>query len=177
MPPLSHAGGAVAVNLVYRVSPRQRLIIVEHALKQMQGFAQHRWWDGEAGGVMMGRHLLDSHDLVVDEVSTPQDTDRRSRFNFFRSRKHEQVARQRWLKEHSTSAYLGLWHTHPECDPTPSGVDWNDWQQAVVGDTYEGDRLFFPIVGTHCIRVWTLSRHGALRELKLENKNARKEVT
>lgn len=165
------------MNLVYRVTPRQRLIIVEHALKQMQAFAQHRWWDREAGGVMMGRHLLDLNDVVVDEVSTPQDTDRRSRFSFFRSRKHEQVARQRWLKEHSTSAYLGLWHTHPERDPTPSGVDRNDWQKAVAGDTYEGDRLFFPIVGTHCIRVWTLSRRGALRELKLENKNARKEST
>lgn len=165
------------MNLVYRVTPKQRLIIVEHALKQMQAFVQHRWWDREAGGVMMGRHLLDSHDVVVDEVTTPQDTDRRSRFNFFRSRMHEQVARQRWLKEYSTSAYLGLWHTHPEHDPTPSCVDRNDWQQAVAGDTYEGDRLFFPIVGTHYIRVWTLSRRGALRELKLENKNARKEST
>ncbi len=163
------------MNLVYRVTPRQRLIIVEHALKQMEAFAQHSWWEREAGGVMMGRHLLGSHDIVVDEVSTPQDTDHRSRFNFFRSRKHEQVARQRWLQEHSTSAYLGLWHTHPERDPTPSRVDRNDWQQAVAGDTYEGDRLFFPIVGTHYIRVWTLSRRGSLRELKLENKNARKE--
>lgn len=165
------------MNLVYRVTSQQRLIIVEHAFKQMQAFAQHRWWDREAGGVMMGRHLLDSLDVVVDEVSTPQDTDRRSRFNFFRSRKHEQMARQRWLQEHSTSAYLGLWHTHPERDPTPSGVDQNDWQQAVDGDTYEGERLFFPIVGTHCLRVWTLSRSGTLRELKLESKNAHKEIT
>jgi len=155
----------------------KRLIIVEHAVEQMQAFAQHRWWDQEAGGILMGRHLLDSYDLVVDEVSTPQDTDRRGRCHFFRSRMHEQVARRRWLEEHNTSAYLGLWHTHPERDPTPSGVDRSDWQQAVAGDTYEGDRLFFPIVGTHCIRVWTLSRRGALRELKLENKNARKEST
>ena len=174
MQSLSHAEGAVALNLVYRVTSSQRLIIVEHALKQMQAFAQHRFWDREAGGVMMGRHLLDSHDVVVDEVSPPQDADRRSRFNFFRSRKHEQVARQRWLEEHSTSAYLGLWHTHPERDPTPSGVDQNDWQQAVAGDTYEGDRLFFPIVGTHYIRVWTISRRGVLRELKQENKNVSK---
>ena len=35
-----------------------------------------------------------------------------------------------------------------------------------------GDRLFFPIVGTDCIRIWTLSRRGTYRELKLENKNA-----
>jgi integrative and conjugative element protein (TIGR02256 family) len=159
------------VKLVYRVTPRQRLIIVDHALTQMQSFAQHRWWNCEAGGALLGRHLLDSHDVVVDEVSTPQNGDRRSRFGFYRSAKHEQVARERWLQENSTSAYLGLWHTHPEPDPTPSGVDRRDWEQAVYGDRYEGDRLFFPIVGTHCIRIWTLSRRGTFRELKLEKKN------
>lgn len=169
---LPQCSGTSIVNLVYRVTPRQRLIIVGHALKQMQAFAQRRFWDSEAGGVLLGRHLLDSHDVAIDEVSTPQNTDRRSRFSFFRSNKHEQVAHQRWLQEHNTSAYLGLWHTHPEHDPTPSGIDQSDWQQAVAGDTYEGDRLFFPIVGTKCIRVWTLSRRGAFRELKLEDKNA-----
>lgn len=156
------------MKLVYRVTPRQRLIVVEHALKQMQAFAQHRCRDSEAGGVLLGRHLLDSHDVVVDEVSTPQNGDRRSRFGFYRSSMHEQVARQRWMGENSTSAYLGLWHTHPEPDPTPSGVDQRDWQQAVAGDTYDGDRLFFPIVGTHCIRVWTLNRRGTFRELKFQ---------
>ncbi|AVY92759.1 hypothetical protein DAI18_00870 [Microvirgula aerodenitrificans] len=161
------------MKLVYRVTPKQRLIIVEHALKQMQAFAQHRSGDREAGGVLLGRHLLDSRDVVVDEVSTPQSSDRRSRYGFFRSSKHELLARQRWLEENSTSAYLGLWHTHPEPDPTPSGVDLRDWQKAVAGDTYEGDRLFFPIVGTDCIRIWTLSRRGTYRELKLENKNAK----
>lgn len=165
------------MKLVYRVTPRQRLIIVEHAFKQMQAFAQRRFWDSEAGGILLGRHLLDSYDVVVDEVSTPQSSDRRSRFGFFRSSKHEQVARQRWREENSTAAYLGLWHTHPERDPTPSGVDQRDWKQAVAGDTYEGDRLFFPIVGTHCIRVWTLSRRGAFRELKLENQNAKVKST
>jgi integrative and conjugative element protein (TIGR02256 family) len=156
--------------LVYRVTPRQRLIIVEHALQKMQAFTQHRWWNCEAGGVLLGRHLLDSHDVVVDEVSTPQSSDRRGRFGFFRSSRHEYLARQRWLEQKSTSAYLGLWHTHPEPDPTPSGVDRRDWQQAVSGDTFEGERLFFPIVGTHIIRIWTLSRRGTFRELKLEEK-------
>lgn len=160
------------MRLVYRVTPKQRLIIVEHALQQMQAFAQHRPEDSEAGGVLLGRHLLDSRDVVVDEVSAPQSSDRRSRYGFFRSSKHEQLARQRWLEENNTSAYLGLWHTHPELDPTPSGVDQRDWQKAVAGDTYEGDRLFFPIVGTDCIRIWTLSRRGTYRELKLENNNA-----
>jgi integrative and conjugative element protein (TIGR02256 family) len=153
------------VRLVYRVTPRQRLIIVVHALQQMQAFAQHRWWNCEAGGVLLGRHLLDSHDVVVDEVSTPQSTDRRSRFGFFRSSRHEQLARQRWLQQRHTSAYLGLWHTHPEPDPTPSSVDRRDWENAVANDVYEGDRLFFPIVGTDCIRVWSKPRKGPIEEL------------
>lgn len=158
------------MKLVYRVTPIQRLIIVEHAMRQMQAFTQRRWWHCEAGGVLLGRHLLDSHDVVVDEVSTPQSTDHRSRFGFFRSSTHELIARQRWLELGHTSAYLGLWHTHPELDPTPSNIDRRDWAQAVSGDTFEGDRLFFPIVGTSSIRIWTLSRRGTFRELKLEKK-------
>jgi len=71
----------------------------------------------------------------------------------------------------STTAYLGLWHTHPETDPTPSGVDRRDWEQAMSQDTFEGDRLFFPIVGTQRIRVWCLNRRGNFRELKEEVRN------
>ncbi|MCA7955534.1 Mov34/MPN/PAD-1 family protein [Burkholderia seminalis] len=159
------------MRLVFRVTPRQRLIVVEHAVEQMKSFAQHTWCQKEAGGVLLGRFLLDSRDVVVDEVTVPQETDRRSRFGFFRSRKHETRARERWQQQSSTIAYLGLWHTHPETDPTPSGVDRSDWHQAVSSDKFEGDRLFFPIVGTRCIRVWTLSRRGTFRELKEEVKN------
>lgn len=159
------------MKVVFRVTPRQRLIFVRDALERMQAFAQRRWWNAEAGGVLLGRHLLDSRDVVVDEVTTPQDSDRRSRLSFFRSRQHETLARERWLAESSTMAYLGLWHTHPEANPTPSSIDRYDWTQAVSRDTYEGDRLFFPIVGTHCIRVWTLSRRGTFRELKQEGKH------
>jgi integrative and conjugative element protein (TIGR02256 family) len=165
MPTLPYAEGAVVVRLVYRITPTQRLIIVEHAVSRMQAFAQRRWWDKEAGGVLMGRHLLDSDDIVVDEVSTPQNTDRRGRCNFFRSYKHEKVAHQRWVNENGTSAYLGLWHTHPEPDPTPSGVDLRDWEKAVANDVFDGNRLFFPIVGTECIRVWTKTRRGPIKEL------------
>ncbi|MGC3965144.1 MAG: Mov34/MPN/PAD-1 family protein [Rhodocyclaceae bacterium] len=160
------------MNLVYRVTARQRLIIVGHAWRQMLAFAQRRRWDCEAGGVLLGRHLLDSRDVVVDEVTTPREADRRGRFSFFRSSSHELEARKRWVEENSTMAYLGLWHTHPEPDPTPSGVNQQDWKHAVSRDTFEGDRLFFPIVGTRNIRIWTLSRRGTFRELLPENKNA-----
>lgn len=159
------------MKLVFRVSPHQRLIIVEDAINQMKAFAQFRCWHREAGGVLLGRHLLDSGDVVVDEVTTPQNTDRRNRFSFFRSSKHQALARGRWQEQLNTMAYLGLWHTHPEEDPNPSSVDCRDWQQAVSHDEFEGERLFFPIIGTQQVRVWCLCRHGSIRELKEETRN------
>ncbi|MBZ2206510.1 Mov34/MPN/PAD-1 family protein [Massilia soli] len=159
------------MKFVFRVSSNQRLIFVEEAVQQMLAFRQHSWWQAEAGGALLGRHLIDTDDIVVDEVTTPQKSDRRSRFSFFRSKKHGVIAQGRWSEEASTLAYLGLWHTHPERDPTPSGVDRQDWKQALSKDTFYGDMLFFPIVGIERIRVWAMTTNGAFFELKEEEKN------
>ena len=71
-----------------------------------------------------------------------------------------------------TMAYLGLWHTHPEPCPTPSNTDKRGWEKTVSADMFEGDRLFFPIVGTTLIRVWCLSRSGTIRLLREDSENA-----
>lgn len=154
------------VRLVFIVTPLQRLIFVEDAVRQLRAYAQQSRRQTEAGGVLLGRYLLDTPDLVVDEVTVPQKEDRRSRFGFFRSRQHGEVARARWAAANETMAYLGLWHTHPERDPTPSGVDLRDWEKALAQDVFEGDSLFFPIVGTERIRVWSKTRHGPIYELQ-----------
>jgi integrative and conjugative element protein (TIGR02256 family) len=165
------------MNMVFRVTSNQRLIIVDHAVEQMKSFVQRRWWQAEAGGVLLGRHLLDSDNVVVDEVTTPQATDQRSRFGFFRSSRHETFARTRWREKSSTMAYLGLWHTHPENDPRPSEVDCQDWQKAVLRDTFEGNYLFFPIVGIQHIRVWCLDRQGVMKKLTEEIRNGQKSAS
>lgn len=154
------------MRVVFQVTPAQRLIIVDEAVRQLISYAQRSWWQAEAGGVLLGRHLLDSDDLVVDEVTTPQKQDRRNRFSFFRSKQHGIVARTRWTAHNHTMAYLGLWHTHPERNPTPSEIDLRDWKNAVSNDVFEGDRLFFPIIGTEKIRIWSRTRSGPTQELK-----------
>jgi hypothetical protein len=45
----------------------------------MQGFIQHASSATEAGGVLLGRHLLGGSAIVVDAVTTPMDGDRRVR--------------------------------------------------------------------------------------------------
>jgi len=155
------------MRLTFAVTEVQRLIITAEAVDQMLAFSQHSWYQAEAGGVMLGRHLLESSDVVIDEVTTPQRKDKRSRFGFFRSTNHNRIAQEKWKLSNETLAYLGLWHTHPERDPTPSSVDRQDWEKAVTTHAYYGDRLFFPIVGTQRIRVWTKSRTEPIRELGL----------
>lgn len=154
------------MNTVFRVNSRQRLIVTGAAMKKLLSFAQHRTCQPEAGGVLLGRHLLESANVVVDEVTTPQKSDKRSRFGFFRSKRHGAIARERWSAEAGTCAYLGLWHTHPEGDPVPSSADRLDWYTAVANDVFDGDRLFFLIVGTRNVRVWCVNRRGHCRALK-----------
>lgn len=153
------------VRLTFRVSDEQQLIITPPAVAQMLSFAQRRWYQPEAGGVLLGRHLLESNHLVVDEVTVPQRSDRRSRFGFFRSASHNKVAQEKWADSAGTLAYLGLWHTHPERVPNPSQVDCEDWEKAVAHHAFVGDKLFFPIIGTERIRVWAKSRTGPIYEL------------
>jgi len=54
------------VKLVFHISAEQRLVIAADAVRQLRAHAQRSRHQPEAGGVLLGRHLLDSPDLVVD---------------------------------------------------------------------------------------------------------------
>lgn len=143
-----------------------QLLVVESALETMDRYRQTNWRRREAGGVLLGRHLLDASDIVVDEVTAPQRRDKRSRYSFFRSQDHQEVVMTRWAASHGTQTYLGLWHTHPESGPTPSTTDLRDWRRACRKDQYFGGRLFFLIVGTSTICVWQGDRNGNINQLE-----------
>lgn len=153
------------MNMVYSFGQTGRFIITEAAVRQLKAYVQKLASQPEAGGAMLGRHLQDSEDLVVDEITLPQRRDKRRRFSFFRSRSHNAVANQRWRETHGKMAYLGLWHTHPELVPEPSSTDLHDWEKASHEDTYDGERLFFLIVGMDEIKVWSKTRAGKIEAL------------
>lgn len=157
------------MNLIYRSAQGGRLIITEAAASQLRDFVQSER-KPEAGGVLLGRHLIESSDLVVDEVTPPQRRDKRRRFYFFRSKSHSDIALKRWKETNGKMAYLGSWHTHPEHVPIPSRTDLEDWEKASREDTYEGDTLFFIIVGIDEIKVWSKHRCGSIEELIFEDK-------
>ena len=135
-----------------------RLEVSIAAWSIMEGFIQHASDATEAGGVLLGRHLLGGSAIVVDAVTTPMAGDRRSRTRFHRAqRRHQAAIDAAWAASEGTCTYVGEWHTHPEPVPTPSAVDWSDWHRRLNQDRYT-EPLFFIILGTTATRAWERRR-------------------
>lgn len=131
------------------------LEIGPEALATLGRFRQLGKSDPEAGGVLLGRLLVDGDSVVTDEVTTPSKEDTRTRFRFFRRRRCAQRRVDRaWEESSHTRNYLGEWHTHPEDHPAPSHHDRRNWQRILKAVRVEQRFLFFLIVGRSSIAAW-----------------------
>lgn len=143
-----------------------RFQIGPEALSTLLGCMQNGPGTREAAGVLLGRHILNTEDIVVDGATRPMPGDWRTRTQFRRARRRHQIEiNKAWKRSHGTCTYLGEWHSHPEPYPTPSAVDIRDWQRRLRVDIYT-EPLFFVIVGTHEIRVWEGRRNGQITLLQ-----------
>jgi integrative and conjugative element protein (TIGR02256 family) len=117
----------------------------------------------EAGGILIGRLILESSNIVIDKVSIPQKKDRRNRFLFFRHfRGHQKVINRIWKQSKGTFNYLGEWHTHPQDIPIPSSVDVKSWEKLAKKVQSELDFLLFIIVGREELCIYEISRNDYL---------------
>ena len=121
----------------------------------------------EAGGMLLGRLISNSDDLVIDEATEPSKRDQKGRYFFFRRRSHAQKrVDEVWCGSQHTVNYLGEWHSHPEDDPSPSITDINNWFRICRKARYEYDCLVFAIVGRKKLRMWELCESsGTLHQL------------
>jgi integrative and conjugative element protein (TIGR02256 family) len=141
--------------LIFRQADGPRIKLTAEVVTRLQQYAQHAPDAAEAGGVLLGRYLSDSDDVVVDDITEPMQGDKRGRYFFHRAQKaHQKAIEQAWRASNGTRTYLGEWHTHPEALPTPSCVDTCDWRRKLRQDQYF-ERLFFFIVGTREVRGWS----------------------
>jgi integrative and conjugative element protein (TIGR02256 family) len=123
--------------LIFAHADGTRFEVSAAAWQAMQCFIQHADNATEAGGVLLGRHLLDGSAIVVDAVTAPMDGDRRARTRFHRAQQRHQAAIDAaWATSDGTCTYLGEWHMHPEPIPSPSSVDWADWRRRLCQDRY-----------------------------------------
>jgi integrative and conjugative element protein (TIGR02256 family) len=140
------------------------LLLEGTALEQMHRHRQVAPESCEAGGILLGRMILGTADVIVDEAAGPAATDRRSRASFKRTAEDWQAKVDgAWESSRHAVNYLGEWHTHPEPVPSPSVQDLEEWQRIAVEAKYEQDSLFFVIVGTVETAAWEVEREtGAI---------------
>lgn len=138
------------------------------ALAAMRSYEQHAPDATEAGGLLLGRRLLNGLDLVVDLVTVPMPGDERTRFGFYRAAEsHQRAIDEAWTASGGTCCFLGDWHTHAEPDPTPSAVDIDNWRAMLRENIELGEACFFVIVGQQSIRTWEGNRRtGEIVRLK-----------
>ena len=117
----------------------------------------------ESGGILLGRLIEKSEDVVIDEVTLPYVGDKRGRYFFFRKRKSaQQSVNTAWGASLHTRIYLGEWHTHPEDHPSPSITDLENWKRIGRIAIYEQEFLFFIIIGIKTIAAWEWKKDGTI---------------
>lgn len=122
----------------------------------------------EAGGILLGRQISGTLDIVLDEITTPSIDDRQTRFSFFRSKRLTQARIEAaWTESSGTLNYLGEWHTHPEDTPRPSCIDRAGWRSLSRKGVFQLDSLLFVIVGRNEIGAWEL-QIGSRRARRLK---------
>lgn len=125
----------------------------------LRDFARGAQGPEEAGGVLLGRLVIDSDDIVIDKVTEPGIGDKRKAFTFWRSKSsHQKQVNKSWTESKGTQIYLGEWHSHPEAIPTPSGHDECNWAAIMKKAKFEQDALLFVIAGYDAVRLWQIGR-------------------
>lgn len=151
--------------MTFKRSRGGSVYVAVSAMNVLKGNRQFKSSSAEAGGIMLGRLIAGTADIVVDEVVGPLSGDRRRRLAFYRPKKQtQQIVNQAWQASGGTKIYLGEWHTHPEKSPTPSAKDLSNWKRICETAIYEQEYLLFLIVGYKSCRLWELSNGGSLLE-------------
>lgn len=106
----------------------------------------------ESGGYIVGYQHQTSENISLEAVSPPFPLDSQTRIHFeIRDPKHILFLKRAKQKK---SYYMGVWHTHPQADPAPSSVDWEDWIATMNSDKTGSRYVFFIIAGTVFWRIW-----------------------
>lgn len=137
------------------------VLFTESVLSHMYNYAQKRWYQFEAGGEIYSRTPY-SASLLVDDVEGPHIQDHRRRYSFNPNIEAITYARNTKFKQGRHA--IGLWHTHPERLPAPSGKDKSTTEEYLRAFGSDRERYLSVIVGNRGqapkITVWSAEKTG-----------------
>ena len=139
----------------YIFSDQQRKIAIEAQII-IQGcfYRQLSWLSKEAGGILIGREVISTNNLIIDQMTEPMPRDKRNRFRFLRrDNGHIEYFEQLYCENENIYGYVGEWHTHPEKVPSYSAIDYREWDK-IVREKPGNMPIYCLIFGTEKWRVW-----------------------
>ena len=141
--------------------PEARVLIEDDVLQCIFRYRQVSARAIEAGGILLG-YRRGEH-LHVVEATAPAKGDHRDRYGFTRNDPtHQRRATIAWKRSGGTLDYTGEWHTHPQRQPRPSGLDQAEWRKLCL---LKREPMVFVIMGTEAVWVGV----GLLRQLRIAN--------
>lgn len=124
----------------------------------------------ESGGVLIGK-VYDNHIEILD-CSEPTQFDKRSRYNFNRSFKSgQEFIDMKFESSQGKEIYLGEWHTHPENNPRPSGIDLKNFEKSLKNNILNSDTHFMIIIGITSIYIGVYIDKKQVDNLRINNKD------
>jgi len=137
------------------------VLFTDSVLRHMYSHAQRQWYQKEAGGEIYSPAPYSSS-LVVNAASGPHPKDRRSRHSY--NPDVTSMTRARNAEYENGCHAIGLWHTHPEPRPTPSGRDRATTEHYLAAFGDDRERYFTVIIGNHGdtleMSVWCAEKNG-----------------
>ena len=139
----------------FKLSNKGIFKIDQTALQKMEMYRQVDRKDVESGGLLLGRFIKGSKNVIVDDVTEPQRKDIQSRVRFYRcDHGHQELLNRVWKNSGGITNYLGEWHTHPERYPDYSSQDYKNWKAILERRQHPSFYLYFVIVGIKQTCVW-----------------------
>jgi integrative and conjugative element protein (TIGR02256 family) len=144
------------------------VFFTESALDHMYAHVQRKLWQTEAGGEIYSADP-DSHGLIITVATGPNPDDKRGRRSF--NPDVDATTQHRNQQFEQGRHAVGLWHTHPEKNPSPSGLDRRTTEDYLVAFQGQRERYLMVILGNQGkvpnMAIWSAERNELSQWIEL----------
>ncbi len=124
----------------------------------------------ESGGILIGTLNPAYNSVRLTNITEPFPKDIRTQYEFKRSEDgHQNAMNNFWEQSNFRKTYLGEWHTHNQKIPQPSHIDIKNWLKISKKKNNNSEWIFFIIIGTEEICIWTIQNKKIIKLERIEN--------
>lgn len=137
---------------------------------KLSSYRENYHFRNESGGIIVGVLKPAENMIIATDVTEPQKKDKCDTFTYKRAEYgHQDIMDKLWDESQHAKTYLGEWHTHNQRIPHPSFVDRRNWME-ISKRKQNSDWLFFVIIGTEQIGIWTIANEKIVRMALMDKK-------